>query len=820
MLQAEEEDDEGQPTPLVKATVKPLALEEEEDEDNMADGISAMDAEAAAAAQASVLPSLEFTEALQMVTTDCWDITAWQTYIEEADQGRSGSTSVPDAYARFLSQFPRASKFWKALADYYIEKDDMASAKGVFEKCLSKCRNVPLWLSYLKMKKKMTKRGGKDDVPDTPAQTANRKEFESDFEKAIENVGYAVDADEVWRDYVNFIREWPDATNVEKDRRRAALRKLYQRALCVPMDCLDVMWKEYEHLEKTAGESLALAEKILPEFNEKYLHAKAIYKERQRFSSKINFYRLAVPPIKNLQEFQQLDLWHKWIRFEMNNPDNLTPETHKSMMKMIYDQCLSCFMFHPEVWMSMALYEEKYGTLADVRAVYREAIETIRNIAFLRIALADLEELDGNLETARDVFRQAFEKVPCPLTFSLYQRFIRRHDGVNATRKLFSEALQQRADSTIGVGIYLAHAQTELDINCKPEVALRVLELTRNAHPQCIRDIHYVRALVGVLLRMGDLKQIQWIMQLALGDDALSIAHVTTNVTTPPATAAATASGNINILTSGVAELAASSAAASSAAGASSSASPSPSLSPQELVDLWEVYVDAETTLGLSDAVRMNELRQKRDRARILLDDTRARTGTDKDSERFRGKVFGLFECAHQITERYQLLGSAVPPNDQELKRRSHGRLYMDDLQRFENDRLSALREAGSKRFRGHWEQGAGQGFDDPTGYLAGIPSIIREILPKLPPNVGPMPDITAFLKHLRGVVLPLRPEGTSGWSNKREVENDGDESAAAGKRKAATTGDEDEDDDNIDEDDRKEDAFKKRQRAKLEREA
>jgi hypothetical protein len=144
----------------------------------------------------------------------------------------------------------------------------------------------------------------------------------------------------------------------------------------------------------------------------------------------------------------------------------------------------------------------------------------------------------------------------------------------------------------------------------------------------------------------------------------------------------------------------------------------------------------------------------------------------------------------------------------------------MDDLQRFENDRLNALREAGNKRYRGHWgtDGGSGQTFDDPTGYLAGIPSIIREMLPRLPPHMGPMPDITAFLKHLRGVVLPLRPEGTSGWGNRRDNDGGGDvdEGTATGKRKAFAGGDEEDDDDYIGEDDRKEDAFKKRQRAKL----
>jgi hypothetical protein len=78
------------------------------------------------------------------------------------------------------------------------------------------------------------------------------------------------------------------------------------------MDCLDIIWKEYENLERQAGEHLA--EKVLPEFNDKYLHAKAIFKERKRLVERIDMGRPAVPPTNSIAELQQLDRWNKWIK--------------------------------------------------------------------------------------------------------------------------------------------------------------------------------------------------------------------------------------------------------------------------------------------------------------------------------------------------------------------------------------------------------------------------------------------------------------------------------------------------------------------------
>jgi hypothetical protein len=95
------------------------------------------------------------------------------------------------------------------------------------------------------------------------------------------------------------------------------------------MDDADTLWKDYETLEKMTGEHLA--EKVLPEFSEKHMHANAIFRERKRVSSKIELDRLAVPPTNGMQELQQLSAWNKWIRYDcslmyrmnLEGPDNL-----------------------------------------------------------------------------------------------------------------------------------------------------------------------------------------------------------------------------------------------------------------------------------------------------------------------------------------------------------------------------------------------------------------------------------------------------------------------------------------------------------------
>ena len=656
-----------------------------------------------------------------------------------------------------------------------------------------KCRSVELWILYLSLQKKKTI----DKAPKVtdPSYSLNRKAYENIFEKAVENVGMSVDSDELWREYLDFARDFPESANDDATKKLVRLRKVLQRAICIPMNGLDILWKEYETLEKSAGETWA--EKVLPEFNEKYNHARAIYKERSKFTDTIAFDRLATPPTKTLGEMQQLDNWNRWIKFETTNPDNLTEDAHKSYMRMIYDQCLCCLRLHPEVWMGLARFEASQTTGVDVsvneaRNVYREAIDIIPNVAFLHIAYAEFEEINNNIDTAREILKLFFDKMPSAFTFAVYQRFIRRHDGLLAARKLFNDTLPQRLDNNFGFEIYLVHAQMELEINCCPEVALKVLEVAQSTTAGCAKDVKFVRMMTKVLLRLGKLKEIQWLYQLALGDEGLTTANVKTKLTSQAPTATATsAQTGVTLITSGLTDYA----ATTSRLESNSQERPI-----QEIVELWEDYVDAENILGLSDLNRMNELRSKRDKARSLLADL-TRSRNNKDNNRARN-ISSLFDSPHDISDKYHTLCCTVPQADSDLKERSRGKDLVEEMQKLETAQLIALREVTGKKVK---KEGNAT---TETPNLLGVPPILREFLSKLPTQyVGQLPDIQGFIRHLKNMVLPPRPSDVS------------EDASAAPSWLSATVQYENGDDDDFDENDAdivRDDIFRKRQRARL----
>lgn len=185
-------------------------------------------------------------------------------------------------------------------------------AEQIFDKILTKCRDISIWILYLQYLRH-TKFGKIHIGKSLDEYNNERKLIENSFEQATDHIGISSDSYPLWREYIEYVRSWPD-TGIYADngKKMMTLRKIYQRVVAIPMENLDSLWKEYEYMEKQNGEHLA--EKVLPEFNEKYLHAKTIYADRKRYTADIDFKRLATQPSKKLIEIQQLDQWNKWLK--------------------------------------------------------------------------------------------------------------------------------------------------------------------------------------------------------------------------------------------------------------------------------------------------------------------------------------------------------------------------------------------------------------------------------------------------------------------------------------------------------------------------
>lgn len=653
----------------------------------------------------------DFVESLQAVTSDPFDSSSWKILLDEIEAGRGGNADFGESMSKFLGYFPRAGGEWIRYADYYETKvKDLAQAEKLLGKSVEGLRSVAVWLKYIDLVRKLAVQQHGDSTAE--AQGVIRNAVGDAYERAARNVGLAINSGAIWRGYIDFVDSWPDASGMDPGKKLAAARNVYHSSLIVPMEELDYMYNKYEQFEKAEGDHSA--REVLPEWEKKYLSSKALLNDRKAITNRISFNRLATPPTKSLVEISQINAWNKWIRYEFGNPCNLDEEKLKEMMKMVFEMCLCSFRHHAEVWLSYANFVVEGKDPSFARKVLGDAIETIPGVGVLRFALAEILELEDNIDMARHTLKQAYEQIPSGLTFSVFQRFIRRHDGFIAARKLFSETQHLRQEKKVGFDIYMAHAQLELEGNGEPSVAVKVLALCKAAYPTESASVAFIRLLVRALLRLNDLKQIQWEFNSLLARACGGAAGA--NIFSLGDTALPTVAMSNDELSK------------------EQGKSGDPLLSLKDQVELWNDYLNVETTVSLSSLQRLNELRGCRDAALRALQEQRAKESLGKDSAKggAADKGFkGMYEVVPRLGERYGSHVTRLPLLDTDLQKRCSVR----------------GRQASGQ------DRGGLSGSDDLP-----LPPALQNFMSRLPAHSGPEPDIDQYIRRFKVLVLPPRP--------------------------------------------------------------
>lgn len=99
-----------------------------------------------------------------------------------------------------------------------------------------------MYLDYVRRRNPLT--------TDTSGQA--RRTISSAYDLALQYVGMDKDSGNIWNDYVDFIRSGPGnvgGSGWQDQQKMDLLRKAYQKAIGVPTQAVNSLWKEYDQFE-------------------------------------------------------------------------------------------------------------------------------------------------------------------------------------------------------------------------------------------------------------------------------------------------------------------------------------------------------------------------------------------------------------------------------------------------------------------------------------------------------------------------------------------------------------------------------------------
>lgn len=125
------------------------------------------------------------------------------------------------------------------------EAQNRTALEKIFQRTLLQIPHIQLWSMYLDHIRR-------HNNVTTDASGEARKIIHQAYDLALQHVGLDKDSGKLWQDYVQFIKSGPGTIgggNWQDQQKMDTLRKIYQRAICVPTQSTHILWKEYDTFE-------------------------------------------------------------------------------------------------------------------------------------------------------------------------------------------------------------------------------------------------------------------------------------------------------------------------------------------------------------------------------------------------------------------------------------------------------------------------------------------------------------------------------------------------------------------------------------------
>ncbi|TIA80085.1 hypothetical protein E3P98_02868 [Wallemia ichthyophaga] len=316
---------------------------------------------------------------------------------DELEAWWSEYTSVYDA---FFKIWPCAVKQWQAYIDKCLSLTPprMKKVEEIFSKALKQTPSPDFWSSYLNYIRRNNDGG------------EGRQVVVKAYEFAISHVGQDKDSGEIWLAYIRFLKDGAATNTWEEQQRMDALRRTYQRAVVIPIQNLEAIWREWDAFEGSLNK--VTAKKFLADKSPAYMTARSALREmRSLVDAPVNLFHmdgtLARRPSWTERERQVVGAWKRYLAWEEGNPLELEDEAARhSRVSYAFKKALVYMRFYPEIWYRAYIAHRSMGRDEEAFSLLKQGSEAVPESYLLSFARAEAEELAQNYREAHAVLHR------------------------------------------------------------------------------------------------------------------------------------------------------------------------------------------------------------------------------------------------------------------------------------------------------------------------------------------------------------------------------------------------------------------------------
>ncbi|KAJ7983053.1 Suf-domain-containing protein [Mycena polygramma] len=493
------------------------------------------------------------------------DPESWKRLVDEAET--SGDiVRIREAYDALLAQYPNTASAQTAYIDHFLNSpSSYGEAEELLNKFLRTSPSAELWKFYL------------DYVRRVNSGPKTHEILRKAYDFALNHIGQDRDSGSIWADYIQFLNAADTTTTWQTQQKMDALRKVYQRAVQIPLDNVEQLWTQYEAFE--AGLNKITAKKFMSDLSPAHMQARTVLRQLSIHlnglgSSGQSGILLPSPATFSGQERQLIGRWKAYLKWEEGNPLEIEDKDRNVLIGRIekaYRRAVIRMRYYPEIWFMAYSWTASVGKNEEAISILKAGLEPNPDSFALTYAYVELLEKAELKKDQRDfteihsVYERFFgvlranlarlaasahppdppaegangegaadaPPAAAPITQDIkllqeelaerkkmysnawinYMRFARRAQGHKACRDAFGKA---RREEYIGWEVYEAAAMTEYRCNLEDgrAVAARIFETGMKKFGS---EVSYVLAHLSFLLTINDENNARALFERVIG---------------------------------------------------------------------------------------------------------------------------------------------------------------------------------------------------------------------------------------------------------------------------------------------------------------
>ncbi|KAG5222098.1 mRNA 3'-end-processing protein [Salix suchowensis] len=375
-------------------------------------------------------PADEILAALHAVNTETHGAT-----VEQPSSQTSQNELPPSEYdlvKQHLKENPQDNDQWRRLIDIAEESEDVERIKETYDLLLEQFPNnnsdgviqSSAQLSYLQhfstdpqYSETLFKRFlccSNVCTRRVNVGPAARGVIQKSYEFALAHIGHDKDSGSIWSDYIEFLEARETSSTWEEQQKMDALRKVYHRAVQIPLDNVERLWQDLEAFEITLNR--IIAKKLMADLSPSHMQARTVLRQLQKHLGPL-FPPLALssrrplpsPPSFSPPDRALVGAWKAYLKWEESNPLEIEEKDKACLItriQSVYRKAVIRMRYYSQIWFMAYSWTASVGKDDEALSILKAGLKANPSSPLLNFAYAEVLEAKGDVKAVHEVYGQ------------------------------------------------------------------------------------------------------------------------------------------------------------------------------------------------------------------------------------------------------------------------------------------------------------------------------------------------------------------------------------------------------------------------------